>query len=105
MNYAEFHGQARGYLRRNELQIEEFDVEASVNYCMYFMVNAYKLWHEVKLKDKIKFQEMIFPEGVSYEYSKFGTAKTAHIYRLKQLIAIENYTKSPPVGIEPTLTP
>ena len=47
-------------LSRNELQIEEFDVEANVNYCLYFMVNVYKLWYEVKLTDKIKFQEMIF---------------------------------------------
>ena len=30
-------------LSRNELQIEEFDVEASVNYCLYFMVNVCKL--------------------------------------------------------------
>ena len=34
-----------------------------------FIVNVYKLWYEVKLTDKIKFQEMIFPEGVSYDYA------------------------------------
>ena len=79
-------------LSRNELQIEEFDVEASVNYCLYFMVNVYKLWYEVKLTDKIKFQEMIFPEGVLYDYSTFGTTKTADIYTLKQLIDTPNST-------------
>ena len=89
-------------LSRNELQIEEFDVEASVNYCLYFMVNVYKLWYEVKLTDKIKFQEMIFPEGVSYDYSTFGTAKTADIYTLKQLIDTPNSTMVPSAGIEPT---
>ena len=57
------------------MQIEEFDVETSVNYCLYFMANAYKLWYEVKLSDKIKFQEMIFLNGVSYDYSTFGTTK------------------------------
>ncbi len=40
-------------LNRNDLQIEEFDVESCVNYCLYFMVNVYKLWYEVKLTDKI----------------------------------------------------
>ena len=59
---------------------------------LYFMVNVYKLWYEVKLTDKIKFQEMIFPEGVSYDYSAFGTAKTADIYTLKQLIDTPNST-------------
>ena len=90
-------------LSRNELQIEEFDVETSVNYCLYFMANAYKLWYEVKLSDKIKFQEMIFPNGVSYDYSTFGTTKTADIYELKQLISPENSTMVPPRGIEPRL--
>lgn len=87
-------------LSRNELQIEEFDVEASVNYCLYFMVNAYKLWYEVKLTDKIKFQEMIFPEGVLYDYSVFGTTKTADIYTLKSLIDTQNSTMVPPGRFE-----
>ena len=82
-------------LNRNDLQIEEFDVETCVNYCLYFMVNIYKLWYEVKLTDKIKFQEMIFPEGVLYDYSAFGTTKTAHIYTLKQLIDTPNSTWCP----------
>ena len=65
------------------------------------MVNIYKLWYEVKLTDKIKFQEMIFPEGVLYDYSTFGTTKTAHIYTLKQLIDTPNSTMVPLAGIEP----
>ena len=88
-------------LNRNDLQIEEFDVETCVNYCLYFMVNVYKLWNEVKLTDKIKFQEMVFPEGVLYDYSTFGTTKTADIYTLKQLISPQNSTMVPLAGIEP----
>ncbi len=42
-------------------------------------MEAYTLWStftsfgtsEVKLTDKIKFQELIFPEGVLYDYSAF----------------------------------
>ncbi len=89
-------------LNRNDLQIEEFDVESCVNYCLYFMVNVYKLWYEVKLTDKIKFQEMIFPEGVLYDYSAFGTTKTADIYTLKSLIDTPNSTMVPRVRIELT---
>ncbi|KKR51907.1 MAG: hypothetical protein UT90_C0026G0008 [Parcubacteria group bacterium GW2011_GWA1_40_21] len=37
-------------------------------------------------------EEMIFPEGVLYDYSVFGTTKTAHIYTLKQLIDTPNST-------------
>ena len=52
----------------------------------------------------LKFQEMIFPEGVFCDYSTFGTVKTADIYTLKQLIDTPNSTMVPSVGIEPTLT-
>src|SRR3989344_2188167 len=70
------------------------------------MVNVYKLWYEVKLTDKIKFQEMIFPEGVLYDYSAFGTTKTADIYTLKQLIDTPNSTMVPGGRIElPWITP
>ena len=86
-------------LSRNELQIEEFDVEACVNYCLYFMVNVAKLWYEIKLSDKIKFQEMVFPNGISYDYSAFGTTKTADVYELKQLITTKNSTMVPLKGL------
>ena len=69
------------------------------------MVNVYKLWYEVKLTDKIKFQEMVFPEGVLYDYSTFGTTKTAHIYTLKQLIDTPNSTMVLSAGIEPASPP
>ena len=44
---------------------------------------------------------MIFPEGVLYDYSAFGTTKTADIYTLKQLIDTPNSTMVPREGIEP----
>lgn len=91
-------------LDRNELQIEEFDLEDSLDFCLYGMTNANKLWHAFNLNQKIKFQAMIFPDGVSYDYSTFGTTKVSSIYELKQLISPQNSTMVPPVGIEPTLT-
>ncbi len=47
---------------------------------------------------------MIFPEGVLYDSSAFGTTKTADIYTLKQLIDTPNSTMVPPEGIEPPTT-
>ena len=47
---------------------------------------------------------MIFPEGVLYDYSAFGTTKTAGIHTLKQLIDTPNSTMVPPRGIEPRST-
>ena len=48
---------------------------------------------------------MIFPEDVLYDYSAFGTTKTADIYTLKQLIDTPNSTMVPPRGVEPLFQP
>lgn len=89
-------------IERNEYQIDEFDLEAGLNFCLFFMENVHRLWHEATLAQKIKFQEMVFPKGVTYDYERFGTTEIASIYELKQAISEKKSTMVPPEGLEPT---
>lgn len=89
-------------LSRNELQIDEFDLELGLNFCLFFMQNVHRLWYEATLTQKIKFQEMIFPKGLTYDYQTFGTTEIASIYELNQAISEKKSTMVPGVGVEPT---
>ena len=88
-------------IQRNEYQIDEFDLEAGLNLCLFFMENVHRLWHEANLTQKIKFQEMVFPKGVTYDYKTFGTKEIASIYELKQAISEKKSTMVPRRGFEP----
>ena len=88
-------------IQRNEFQIDEFDLEAGLNFCLFFMENVHRLWHEATLAQKIKFQEMVFPKGVTYDYKTFGTTEIASIYELKQAISDKKSTMVPSGGFEP----
>ena len=79
-------------LERNELQIDDYDLEIGLNFCLFFMTNVHRLWYEANLTQKLKFQEMIFPEGVNFDYNRFGTSSLANIYELKSQFETEKST-------------
>jgi len=68
-------------------RIEEFDMEEALDYCFRFVGETAKTW--LRLKDKnyshlIRFQKQIFPEKLSFDGKKFGTADLGLVYKLNQ---------------------
>ena len=57
--------------------------QAQIDYAMNFMHDAHKLWVDADLDLKLRFQNMIFPEGVILDTKSliFGTSKISPLYR------------------------
>lgn len=89
-------------LERNDLRIDEFDLEIRLNFSLFFMQNVHRLWFEATLAQKLKFQEMVFPNGVTFDYQTFGTKEIASIYKLKSQLEAEKSTMVPREGLEPS---
>lgn len=70
----------------NEKQIEEFNMEEALDYCFRFVRQSAKTW--LGLKDmpahRVRFQNQVFPEKVTFDGKKFGTKKLALIYKLNE---------------------
>lgn len=57
--------------------------EADIEYCINFMTNTAQQWSDAEPEVKIRFQSMMFPEGLVYDSinHKFGTSKISPLYR------------------------
>jgi site-specific DNA recombinase len=88
-------------------RLEEFDMEEALDYCFRFVRESAKTWLELKElpSHRLRFQNQVFPEKVTYNGKKFGTTKTAMIYRLNQENDAEKNTLVTLWGIEPQFTP
>ncbi len=66
---------------RNETEVEEYDAEAVVGACTYFLQHASELWEKWPVEAKSRLQAMVFPEGLSFAALEGKqTAKRSFIY-------------------------
>jgi hypothetical protein len=68
-------------IERNDTEVEEYDAEAVVGACTYFLQNASELWEKWPVEARSRLQTMIFPEGISFAALEGKqTAKRSIIY-------------------------
>ncbi len=78
------------------LEAQQTIQETNIEYALNFMGNVAKVWADAPLELKIKFQNLIFPEGLELNTSKqiFRTSKISPLYRYipnkKELSNTEN---------------
>jgi site-specific DNA recombinase len=86
-----------------EKRIEEFSMEEALNYCFEFVRDSGKTWTEFENEPayRLRFQNMIFPEKVSFDGKKFGTKKTALVYKLNEASDADLTNLVRPLGFEP----
>jgi len=67
-------------LERDRVADEEIDVEALLDFAAYTLSNADRMWNQFSPDQKRQFQGLLFPEGLPFDGSTFGTAKTSPIF-------------------------
>jgi len=68
----------------DETRIDQFDIEGVLSYANNFITNLGRQWWDLSAS-QIRFQKMVFPEGISYIRGKgFGTARLGLIYELNR---------------------
>ena len=91
------------------LEAQQTIQETNIEYALNFMGNVAKVWADAPLELKIKFQNLIFPEGLELDTSKqiFRTSKISPLYRYipnkKELSDAENSLVVTPAGVEPAI--
>lgn len=62
----------------NESKIDQFDIEATITYATQFVEHLDRQWVDLQGELRVRFQQLIFPEGIPYFKGKgFGTAETS----------------------------
>jgi len=63
----------------------DFDVKTPLDYSINFIRNLDQNWPELDPRLQRRFQNLIFPEGISYQKKfGFGTARMGYIYALNE---------------------
>jgi site-specific DNA recombinase len=70
-------------LRRSELEQDIDNREVVIDIAVDFMSNVSKYWSAAPLQLQRRFQNLVFPEGIAYEFGKgFRTAKLGSAYEV-----------------------
>lgn len=89
----------------SNIEIEKIDIASLLNYCKYFITNLSKLWINAETKQKIKIQDLVFPEGIFLGNEGLRTAKINPIlnliYRQKEAVINSLSTLVAHRGLEP----
>lgn len=83
-------------------KIEMFDLEATIEYAKQFISDLPRQWFDLGIENKIRFQKLIFPEGLPYlGNNKFGTAKLSVFFEINQQLQNQKTSLVGPIGFEP----
>ncbi len=92
-------------MERVEREFEEYDAETVMNYCTYFLENAYELWEKATVEAKFRFQSLLFPDGIRYDALQgLQTPQTSLVYEAIQALDGGENLLAAPGRIELPLT-
>jgi hypothetical protein len=88
-------------MRRNEAHTEQLDVEGVLAFAEHVLSHAASLWTNANLADRGALQQALFPNGLAWSETGFGTAVTCSAFSYLQTVpTFEEGVASPP-GFEP----
>ncbi len=89
----------------NTSELENYNVEEGIQFAIDSMTNILKNWLSLDIALRIKFQKLIFPNGICYtKNSGFGTPELGCILRLNSEYStdkLQNEHLVDPNGFEP----
>jgi len=69
----------------SESKIDQFDIEGALEYAIKFIKKLERQWFDLPIKQKIRFQKLVFPKGIPYTQNKgFGTTELGCIYTINR---------------------
>lgn len=85
--------------------ISETELEVMVNAAENFLSSIGPFWRDAQLDQKQRFQQLVFPDGITYKNGKFETTRISPIYGvIGESKGVEERLVAPR-GIEPLLPP
>src|SRR4051812_24181808 len=63
-------------LELSEAQVEQFDIDSALAKAIGVLNNASVLWIDASLEDRLRLQEVLFPQGLVWDGNAFQTPVT-----------------------------
>ncbi len=88
-------------LDAHQAKLETFDIEGVLNFAQYVIGNASRLWADMKIDQKQRFQKILFPKNVIFDGEKFGTVETCIFFKQLQISTAPESRMASSTGFEP----
>ena len=89
----------------NEATVEELDVETVLAFAELTLTNASRLWTDASLDQKQRLQNVLFPEGVTFDGAGIGTTATCLAFKQLATFHAQKDGMASPPGFEPGFQP
>jgi hypothetical protein len=96
---------AAARLELEDARVEELDVEGVLGFAEHVLCDAARLWIDGTLEQRQRLQSAIFPEGLTFEAGRLGTAVTCFAFKLLEEIQSGDSRLASPTGFEPVFWP
>ena len=92
-------------IEEEDARIEEIDVEALVDYSEQVLLSAARLWTDASFEQRLRLQQVLFPQGLRWNEKGFGIAVTCLAFSQLPLNTSESNDLASPTGFEPVFWP
>jgi hypothetical protein len=76
-----------------------------VNFAIDAIGDASRFWLDATIDEKQRFQKVLFPEGLTFDGERFGTATTCLAYSYLQQVSVGQSSLASRTGVEPVSPP
>ena len=90
-------------IQRNEIELDELDVEGVLEFAEQVVLNARRMWSEFPMQLRRKMQKVLFPEGLVYDGEAFRTPLTCLFFRDLEAAESNEELLVARTGFEPVL--
>ena len=84
-----------------QAQAGELDVEALLDFGENLMMNTGQVWLGLEFEQKLRFQRVLFPDGLTFDGESFGTVVTSPVINYLRDISTGKVRMASPTGFEP----
>ena len=88
-----------------DTKLEEFDLEAALNFATNALSNAALFWNQCSADQKQSFQRVLFPDGLIFDGEGYRTATTCLAFSYLREISEPNSSLASRTGVEPVSPP
>ena len=85
----------------HEARLDELDVEGVLGFAEHLLRNVGRAWLEASLDQRQRLQQVLFPEGLSFDGEEFGTAVTSLAFNHFEALRPTGTDLASPRGILP----
>ena len=94
-------GLALARLELVQAQTGELDVEVLLDFGENLMMNTAQMWLDLGFEQKLRFQRVLFPDGLTFDGESFGTVLTSPVITYLRDISTGKVSMASPTGFDP----